>query len=106
MNPSDPQHPWSRLTAAARTVRDDRDPTAPYGFATRVAALALGSERRVSSLLELFAFRAVAVASLLALASVAVNYKSLATGPVAQTVEYTEPGQNDDPVSVVLDITD
>ena len=76
-NLNDPRHPWSRLTAAARQVRDDRDSSAPYGFATRIAALALAQERRVASLFERFALRAVGVASLLALFSVVLNYQEL-----------------------------
>src|SRR5262245_12210028 len=76
-NINDPRHPWSRLTAAARTVRDERDESAPYGFATRIAALALSNERRVASLFERFALRAVGVATLLALFSVVLNYQAL-----------------------------
>jgi hypothetical protein len=79
MNPSDPQHPWSRLTAVARSVPDDRDTTAPYGFATRVAALALAAERPVASLFERFSWRALGVACLLAFTSVAVNYSAVAS---------------------------
>ncbi len=30
MNFNDPQHPWARLTAAARTVKDDRDGVARF----------------------------------------------------------------------------
>ena len=61
MNPTDPQHPWSRLVAAARRASDDRDTAAPYGFATRVAALAFTQERKMASLVERFALRAVGV---------------------------------------------
>ena len=100
MNPTNPKHPWSRLTAAARTVRDERHVAAPYGFATRVAALALESERAVTSLLDRFAFRAVGVACLLALVSLAVNFGALAG------TEETENLSNDDTVAVVLNLTD
>ena len=111
MNLHDPKHPWSRLTAAARTVRDERDATAPYGFATRVAALALGSERKTGSLFERLALRAVGVSCLLALVSVAVNYRTLtgsstaiaSAGPNAEEYENL-PG--DDAVAVVLDLSD
>jgi hypothetical protein len=102
-NPSDPRHPWARLTATARTVRDDRDAAAPYGFATRVAALALAQESRVLSLLERFSFRAVGVAALLALASVALNYTAL-TGGVAAHAE-DDMLLADDAVSIVLDLS-
>ncbi len=102
-NLNDPRHPWARLTSAARTVRDDRDASAPYGFATRIAALALAQESRVASLLERFAFRAVGVAALLALGSVALNYQEITTtGSVAYAEE--EFLQADDAVTIVLDL--
>ena len=108
-NSNDPRHPWARLTAAARQVRDDRDSSAPYGFATRVAALALAQERRVVSLFDRFALRAVGVASLLALFSVVLNYPALSTEPVG-TVAMTEEPEliiaADDAVAAVLDFAD
>ena len=56
---------WQRLVAAARRRIDDREVSAPYGFATRVAALALAAERPVASLFERFSLRAMSVAALL-----------------------------------------
>ena len=108
-NLNDPRHAWSRLTAAARQVRDDRDSSAPYGFATRIAALALAQERRVASLFERFALRAVGVASLLALFSVVLNYQELSTEPVLAVASVEEPEliiAADDAVAVVLDFAD
>ena len=110
MNLDDPRHPWTRLAAAARQARDDRDASAPYGFATRVAALAMAQERRVASLFEAFAFRAVAISGLLALASVAVNYSAFnaLTTPkaaVATNLEDEAAGA-DDALAAVLDIGD
>lgn len=103
---NDPRHPWARLTAAARTVRDDREPSAPYGFATRVAALAFAQERRVVSLFERFSFRAVGLASLLVVVSVALNYQELAApAVVAQVTDEVELLHSDDAVSIVLDLT-
>ena len=75
-----PQHirdPWSRLVAAARTARDERETSAPYGFSTRIAALAWAPEPRLGLLFERFALRALALACLLALGSVALNYPVL-----------------------------
>ncbi len=100
MNPPDPRHPWSRLVAAARRADAARDTSAPYGFATRIAALAFSSELRVS-LFDRFALRALGVACLLAIASVAINYSAVrrtapAEDPVGVTVE--------DPMSVLLDV--
>ena len=72
MNPA--HDPWTRLASSARTARDDRDVTAPYGFSTRVAALAFARERSVGSLFERFALRAVGVAALLAIVCTVANY--------------------------------
>jgi hypothetical protein len=106
---NDPRHPWTRLTTAARHVADDRDTTAPYGFATRIAALAFAQERAVASLFERFALRAVGVASLLALCSVVVNYEVLTSRPAASTVvavDETEALPTDDAVAIVLELAD
>ena len=108
-NLNHPRDPWSRLTAAARDMRDERDSSAPYGFATRVAALAFAQEGRMASLFERFALRAVSVASLLALSSVALNYQVLSTETVsiaAAQVEEAELIPTDDAVAVVLDFAD
>ena len=104
---NDPRDPWSRLTAAARTVRDDRDASAPYGFATRVAALAFSQERTVGSLLDVFALRALGVACLVALVSVAMNYGTLTSvvtpsNAVAEADPVMLPA--DDAVAIVLDL--
>ena len=101
---NDPRHPWARLTSAARTVRDDSDASAPYGFATRLAALALAQESRVVSLLERFSFRAIGVAALLALCSVALNYKDITATTNAAYAE-DEMIQPDDAVTIVLDLS-
>ena len=110
-NFNDPRNPWTRLTAAARDAREDLDASAPYGFATRVVALAFAQERRVSSLFERFAMRAVGVASLLALFSVALNYPTLSTTVTATTAMATQVDEVDlvavdDAVSIVLDFAD
>ena len=104
-----PRHPWARLTQAARQARAHGDTAAPFGFATRVAALALARDSRVVSLLDRFALRAVGIASVLAILSVAVNYPAVsagvfgATGPVVEDVDVLTP---DDAVSIVLDLGD
>src|SRR5687768_17200250 len=110
-NFNDPRHPWAHLTAVARELRDERDSSAPYGFATRVVALAFAQERRVSSLFERFAFRAVGVASLLALFSIVLNYPALTTSGsaslmVTPQVDEMELVAVDDAVSIVLDFAD
>ena len=100
MNSNSPNTPWRRLTAAARTVSDGREVTAPCGFATRVAALAMAQERKVASLFERFAFRALGAACLLALLSAAVNYSVFTPTPAFSDEELTE----DDPVAVLLEV--
>lgn len=76
MKPED--HAWLKLVASARRVRDDRDAAAPYGFAARVVAVAFTGEKQPTgaALLERLSWRALGVAALLALASVAANYSS------------------------------
>lgn len=98
MNPNDPKHPWSRLVAAARRAPDGRDTAAPYGFATRVVALAFTQERAVASLFDRFALRALGVACLLAVLSIVVNYSALTKSVL---VEDELPA--DDPVAALLE---
>jgi hypothetical protein len=100
MNSPDSRQPWPRLAALARRAPvDNREVSAPLGFATRVAALAFSeSERRVASLFELLAPRALWVAAALVVASVLVNYSSFgvstSTDDASQAV--------DDPVAMLF----
>lgn len=110
-NVNDPRTAWSRLASAARQVGDERDTAVPYGFSTRVAALGFAQESRVASVLERLALRAVGVASLLALFSVALNYEVLSASPgsntpVSSNVEEIDPVPTDDAVAIVLDLAD
>jgi hypothetical protein len=75
MNPTPPE--WQRLVASARRHSDRRDDRAPFGFATRVAALAFAAERPIMALFERLSLRAMGVACLLAVAAVAANYGSV-----------------------------
>ena len=102
MNLHDPKHPWARLTAAARTVTDRRDTAAPYGFATRLSAIAFTQERTMASLLERFALRAVGVACLLTMTTIATNY-SVVTNLFADR-EETPLTTSDDPVGEIIDV--
>jgi hypothetical protein len=99
MSSSSPQPPWLRLVSAARHKPDDRDTSTPYGFATRIATLAMSAERPLSSLFERLALRALGVACLLAIVSVAVNYSAIVTN--GSSDEEVVPA--DDPVAVLLD---
>ena len=94
-----PEKRWTRLAARARTAPDARSPEAPYGFATRVAALAASAERFKGSLLERFSWRALGVACLLAVVSTAVSYS------VGTTSSDDDALSDDGTVSALLDIT-
>lgn len=98
MNPTHPNHPWARLTAAARRAPPAGETAAPYGFATRVAALAFSRERSLS-LLERFSLRALGVACLLALVSAAANYSAVVSAFSEQDVLVT-----DDPVAELVEL--
>jgi hypothetical protein len=63
-----------------------------------VAALAFAAERPMRSLLERFSLRAVGVASLLAVASVVVNYPALTAHSVEDELIALE-----DPVALLLE---
>ena len=95
---NDPQQKWQRLTTAARRAGDPRGTAAPYGFATRVAARALASERAGVSLLERFSLRALGLAALLAVVCLAGNYS------VVAGVFQDEPANADDPVAEIVDL--
>lgn len=76
MNP--PRQPWDQLAAAARRAPDERATTAPYGFATRVAARAFSvPPPTVQALLEKFALRGLFVTGLLGLAAVGYGYTAI-----------------------------
>ena len=101
MNLNDPQHPWPRLLAAARKSPDDRDTAAPYGFATRVSALAFTAQHGASSLFERFSLRALGVACLLTVATVAGNYSMVSN---LFSGEETAVASSDDPVAELVDV--
>jgi hypothetical protein len=92
-------NPWTRLVAAARLLRDQPSDAAPYGFSTRIAALAIASRRVPATLVERFAWKAVGLAALLAITSVAINYSFL-NRPSADD----QPLAAEDPLSVLLDV--
>jgi hypothetical protein len=89
---------WGRLAAAARSVPDDRDAHAPFGFSTRVAALAM-AERPIGSLVERFALRAMILACGLAIVAVAANYSSIRSLFAQEQTQAP-----DDPVAEMADL--
>lgn len=91
---------WQRLAAAARKAPSAGDESAPFGFSTRVAALAFEPGQPSPSIFGRFALRAAAVACLLAIAAVGVNYSA-----IRSTFE-DEPAiaANDDPVGEIVNL--
>ena len=88
---------WQQLVTVARQAPAAEDTAAPYGFATRIAARALSEQDRPAlvAVFGRFSVRALWVACLLMLVSVAANYIAFAGG------EDDEQGLTD-PVSEVL----
>jgi hypothetical protein len=68
---------WLKLVAAARRAPPAGDESAPFGFSTRVAALAFERAEPQVSVFARISLRAAAVAGLLAIAAVAVNYSAI-----------------------------
>jgi len=67
---------WPRLTAAVRAAiaLDTRDTAAPYGFATRIVARALGPKHAAAApILVSYAMRALGISCLLAILLVSIN---------------------------------
>jgi len=91
---------WRRLAEAARRADTARDGSAPYGFSTRVAALAFAGEREAPPAFARLALRAALVACLVAVAAVAINY------PAIRGAFEGEPAlaANDDPVGEVVNL--
>ena len=102
MNPSSRREPWPRLVAAARQAPELPPAEAPFGFSTRVAALAFAAERRAVSVFERLSLRAVGVAGLLALASLAFSLSAV-QGSATSVEDLLLP--NDDTVDIVLDLS-
>ncbi len=70
---------WRQLTTAARQAPAAGPVTAPYGFATRVAARAMSGEPRAGlTMFGRFSVRALYLACLLTLVSLAANYLAFA----------------------------
>lgn len=95
---------WQRLVAAARRApaAAPADEAAPYGFATRVAALAFAVEAPLPALFSRRLWlRALGASCLIALAAVALNLSAITT---ALADESTAPVPTDDPVAEVVDL--
>lgn len=91
-------HHWQKLTALARSAPVDPT-TAPFGFATRVAARAAAAPAESPwAFIEHFALRGLVVAAVFGMASAAFNYSILtsdqtdiyATGATDSIVELLD----------------
>ena len=92
-----PQQSWQQLVAAARIQRDEREETAPYGFAGRVAAQAFAQSQADSwGLMEKFAVRGLIAACTFGIAAVAFGFTAL-------TTEHDDEVATTDSVSEILD---
>ena len=98
---SDSLPAWSRLVRAARPSGEASPDAAPFGFATRVAALGLAARAEAPALLEAFALRALALAGLVAGLSLALGFAD-GFGPGAGDDLFAL----NDTVSVVLALVD
>ena len=69
---------WQRLVTAARHESNSVDDAAPFGFSTRVAAMAMAFERpTMRGMMNRLSWRALGVALVLMVGSIAANYSSL-----------------------------
>ena len=75
-------HQWRKLAALARQARDERGLAAPYGFATRVAALAATVPAASPwAPFERFALRGLLVAAAFGVGAIAFNYTTIMSEP-------------------------
>ncbi len=95
MNPSEKS--WQRLVALARRAPGASDESAPFGFSTRVAALAFERREPAPSMFARLSLKAAAVACALAIAAVAINYSAI-------TSNFGADPAADDPVDEVVSV--
>ena len=98
MNPREKS--WQRLVEAARRSPVPGDESAPFGFSTRVVALALGQREESPSVFARLSLRAAAVACALAVAAVAINYPAISSTFGADSAVAA----SDDPVAEVVNL--
>ena len=98
MSPADKS--WQKLLAAARRAPPAGDESTPFGFSTRVAALAFERQSSRESAFARLSLRAAAVAGLLAVAAVAANYSAI----MGAFDDDTGVAATDDPIAEVVDL--
>ena len=95
---NDPHDYWQRLVRLARRVPQSAETSAPFGFATRVAARWAKGELPVPStwdVLEVFSLRSLVVAGALMVAVVFLSYDVATPG---WTQQYTVADATVDPL--------
>ena len=93
------EHQWQKLTALARSAPVEPEAAAPYGFATRVAALAAALPAGTPwHAFERFALRGLVAAAACSLAAVVFHY-------TAATTDSTDDLALTDTVSEMLDLS-
>jgi hypothetical protein len=88
-----------RLLAAARRAPVSGDEAAPFGFSTRVAALAFQQPQHAAPSFARLSLRVACIACLFAVVAVGVNYNAITS---ALDDESTTAG--DDPVADVVNL--
>jgi len=96
----EPDKSLKKLIEAARRAPAEADVAAPYGFSTRVAALAFDTGRDAPSAFARLSLRAAAVAFLLAAIAVGVNYSAI----VGAFDDEPAAASGDDPVAEVVNL--
>lgn len=91
---------WRRLVAAARRAPAEPDEAAPFGFSTRVAALAFGAQTSPAPAFGRLALRAAGIACLLAAVAVGVNFSAI----VGAFSDEPAAADADDPVAEVVNL--
>ena len=91
------EHQWQKLAALARQAPDDRDVSAPFGFAGQVAAQAAdGYGYAPWAPLERFALRGFLAAAVCCVAAVAFNFLGYAGETSIEALEETVNGTSVD----------
>jgi hypothetical protein len=98
MKPDDKN--WQKLVAAARRAPQAGDESAPFGFSTRVAAMAFEQRPAPAWDFARMSLRAAAVAGLLAVVAVAANYSAIK----GAFEDDSAVAANDDPIAEVVDL--
>ncbi len=90
---------WEKLTRLARAVPSRPDESAPFGFATRVASLAMAGVRPSPwALFEKFAIRGLIAACACGAAAIAFGYSSWSS-------DHENDTGSDDGVTEVFDLS-